>query len=1363
MSIFYSFCRVFSAFFVKNMYSMHHQIINKKIVMQSAILLCCFLFPFFINAQVFERIENNARFPQLLNNTGIAVADYDNDHDLDIFLVAKNDFASIQPNTQSRLLQNNNDGTFSDVTDAAGFSGIYNYDEADPGWEYGVKMGVSWGDYDKDGFADLLLTNYRHLQLFRNQGDGSFAEVTTTAGLPMADSCYYTSALWWDLDKDGDLDAYVTKWGGCSQNRYFKNEGNGTFVEKTEILNLGGTKDKTWMATPMDANQDGRWDIYLANDFAKNELLIQNADGTFTEQAAAFQLDLNGNDMGITTGDYNNDGQFDLFITNIDNNRLLSPTPNSTYENVAESKNVAHTYWAWGCQFADMDLDGDEDLFVANGYQNDQFYFPVLKNNFLFKNLHLEGQDTFQNISAATGVDEFSNSMCLNVFDYDVDGDLDVFVSNMDDTPFFYENKVTNEGENEPNWTNIELKGTISNQNGLGSKITIWADGKAQYRLKTGANLLSQSLTAVHFGLGNATIIDSLKIEWDLGLIEKFYNLPVNEYLEIQENAGLTVLNLQNDKIFGCTDPNSCTYNPAATVENGSCSYRPPVEIMGKTNSGYLKTEIYTCNQNPNSTYHWSVENGDILAGQGTPTVTIQWHLAKEGQLILKEINECESEESELIVALSLANMDEKHSIARLWNEALLLAIRRDFARPTVHARNLFHTSVAMYDAWAIYDDEARTYLLGKTVGDFTSEMPDGETPIYNSVENRRETLSFAMYRLLHHRFLQSPGYPVVRHVFDDLMEELGYDASQNSTDYSDGNPAALGNFIAQTVIDFGKQDGATELQGYANAYYETSNPPLITNQAGVSDTINPNRWQPLSFETFIDQSGNLIEGTTPDFLSPEWGNVTPFSLSESTKKTYQRNGDTYHVFHDPDRPPYLDTLQNTAESEQYKWGFSLVSIWGSQLSPDDGALWDISPAGIGNVGLEELPTDFADFPDFYQLLEGGDIGKGRSRNPITQQPYPEQLVPRGDYARVLAEFWADGPDSETPPGHWFVLLNKVNDHPELTKKLGGKGQPLTDLEWDVKSYFILGGTMHDAAIAAWSVKGWYDYIRPISAIRYLAERGQSSDPTLPNYDVAGIPLVEGWVEMVKAGDPLAGVNEQHLGKIKLYTWRGHRYINDPETDAAGVDWILAEDWMPYQRISFVTPPFAGYVSGHSTYSRAAAEAMTLLTGDEYFPGGVGEFVAYQNEFLVFEEGPSQDVILQWATYQDASDQCSLSRIWGGIHPPADDIPGRLMGEKIGQAAFRFAVPYFSSEVATTEELPLILYPNPVAKSGVLTLTNTTAEMDFKMANSLGKLVAMESVVFDAVFGCTEIRIGDLAAGVYFIYGEDRVWEVVVF
>jgi hypothetical protein len=261
-------------------------------------------------------------------------------------------------------------------------------------------------------------------------------------------------------------------------------------------------------------------------------------------------------------------------------------------------------------------------------------------------------------------------------------------------------------------------------------------------------------------------------------------------------------------------------------------------------------------------------------------------------------------------------------------------------------------------------------------------------------------------------------------------------------------------------------------------------------------------------------------------------------------------------------------------------------------------------------------------------------------------------------------------------------------------KRLGGTGPLLGDLEWDVKVYLALGAAMHDVAIAAWGVKGWYDYIRPVSAIRYMCDRGQSSDSSAASYAEDGIHLYPGSVELISAESTrpgarhahLAGPAGQHIGKIAVHAWRGPDFIDDPETDVAGVGWIRCENWWPYQRPSFVTPPFAGYVSGHSTYSRAAAEVMTRLTGDAFFPGGLGEFHAPANEFLVFEDGPSQSITLQWARYYDASDECSLSRIYGGIHPTADDIPGRFMGAQIGQNVMQQVLHYFSSPVIDSAE-----------------------------------------------------------------------------
>ena len=634
-----------------------------------------------------------------------------------------------------------------------------------------------------------------------------------------------------------------------------------------------------------------------------------------------------------------------------------------------------------------------------------------------------------------------------------------------------------------------------------------------------------------------------------------------------------------------------------------------------------------------------------------------------------------------LTFLLSWGNLcQSQHSIARQWNEELLHAIRNDFARPTVHARNLFHSSVAMYDAWAAYDEEAEPFFLGKTIQGFNCELDSFPMPEDINAA-REEAMSYAVYRLMNNRFLFSPGGSEILPRLDTFMMDLGYDINFSSTNYQQGSAAALGNYIAQCLINFGFQDNSNEQFGYINLYYEPVNPELVMSMPGNPTIVDPNRWQPLSLDVFIDQSGNEVPISAPAFLSPEWGQCIPFALGKEDLTIYNRDNFDYWVYHDPGAPPYLDTTAVGGLSEEYKWGFSLVSIWSSHLDPADTTMWDISPASIGNIELDEYPTTIEGLRSFYKEFEGGDIGEGHDINPYTGEAYTPQLVKRADYARVLAEFWADGPDSETPPGHWFTILNYVNDHPLFEKKYRGQGEVLDELEWDVKAYLMMGGAMHDAAITAWGIKGWYDYIRPVSAIRAMAEYGQSTDSLLPSYHPGGIPLVPGFIELVEEGDSLAGENNENVGKIKIYAWRGPDFIEVPETDIAGVGWILAEGWWPYQRPTFVTPPFAGYVSGHSTYSRAAAEVMTMLTGDAFFPGGIGEFIAEKNEFLVFEDGPSEDIILQWATYRDASEQTSLSRIWGGIHPPADDIPGRLMGIKIGIDAFDKAEALFYNDV----------------------------------------------------------------------------------
>lgn len=615
-------------------------------------------------------------------------------------------------------------------------------------------------------------------------------------------------------------------------------------------------------------------------------------------------------------------------------------------------------------------------------------------------------------------------------------------------------------------------------------------------------------------------------------------------------------------------------------------------------------------------------------------------------------------------------------SIARLWNEAQIQAVRLDFARPPVQARNFFHVSMAMYDAWAAYDTVAKPYLLGQTVGNYPCPFNGVPQPT-NLKAARNEAISFAAYRLLSYRYRNSPGYlnGTTRANLDNMMTLLGYNRADTSTNYASGSPAALGNYIAKCVIAYGLQDSSNEAHNHENRYYRPINPPLEVSKPGNPKIKDPNRWQPLSLALAIDQNGNVLSSSTQVFQSPEWGYVVPFAFKPTDKTVYLRDTVPYWVYDDPGNFPHLDTTKITPESEEYKWNFELVTIWGSHLTPNDTVVWDISPRTQGNT--PPLPTTLAGLHDFYKI-NGGDYGVGYPVNPATGQPYQPQFVKRGDYARVVAEFWADGPNSETPPGHWFSMINRfVLDYPGFSRRFGGKGPVLDDLEYDVKAYFTLGGAVHDAAIGAWGVKGWYDGVRPISALRYMAGKGQSSDPNAPRYHPAGIQLVPGLIEQIKAGDPLAGAGSANVGKIKFRTWRGNAYAANPFTGIADVDWILADEWVSFQRTTFVTPPFSGYISGHSTYSRSAAEALTMLTGTPFFPGGMAEYNIQANSFLAAERGPSAGFKLQWATYRDASNQASLSRIWGGIHPPFDDIPGRIMGVKIGTGAFAKARTYF--------------------------------------------------------------------------------------
>tara|TARA_B110000908_G_scaffold170256_1_gene229266 strand:+ start:690 stop:3299 length:2610 start_codon:yes stop_codon:yes gene_type:complete len=646
-----------------------------------------------------------------------------------------------------------------------------------------------------------------------------------------------------------------------------------------------------------------------------------------------------------------------------------------------------------------------------------------------------------------------------------------------------------------------------------------------------------------------------------------------------------------------------------------------------------------------------------------------------------------------MIHGTSVAQIDiQEHSAARVWMDQYLNAIKEDGLGPTIHARNLFHLSIAMYDAWEVYNGgDLNTFFLGKEFGGYTCEFEGIQMP-ENIDSAMNVAINYAAFRYMVTKFNTYSSKVRILDTFISKFDSLGFNSRFHSADYSGGSPAALGNYIAAKLIEFGLSEPAGDEDGYEGYNYSPVNKSLRPDIPGNKNLKYKNRWQPLAMREYVSQKGwdptlqdwnYLLILPEDDFLTPHWGEITPFAMGPDQLSEKTREGTTFKLYNDPGFPPLIG--KNDEHTFGYQWNFSLVNSWGAHNDPADETKIDISPAAIGpTTGL--LPNSINEYLDFFDFENGGVRTTKQDVNPTTGKAYEHNLVKRGDYTRVIAEYWVDGVNTMGPPGHWIHTFNESSDHPSFEKRWAGKGPVLSDLEWDIKSYLAICGALHDAGISAWSAKAYYDYIRPISAIRWMAENGQCSDTTLSNYNSEGLPLVSGQIEVVKRGDPLAKANKENIGKMKMHSWRGHEAIDDVNEDVAGSGWILAENWWPYQRYSFATPPFAGYVSGHSTFSIAAAEIITLITGDPYFPGGLKEITFEKDSFLEFEKGPSEDITLQWATYREAADETCLSRIWGGIHPPVDDIEGRKIGEKVAVQAFEFSNKIFNNSHLLVDE-----------------------------------------------------------------------------
>lgn len=653
-----------------------------------------------------------------------------------------------------------------------------------------------------------------------------------------------------------------------------------------------------------------------------------------------------------------------------------------------------------------------------------------------------------------------------------------------------------------------------------------------------------------------------------------------------------------------------------------------------------------------------------------------------------------------LVSAPVVLAQNPTQTVARQWDEQLLSAIRLNVPNPPAHARNIFHTAAAMYAAWAAYDSTAVGYI-------YNEKIPlTGMAPAQIEAA-RNEAISYAAYRVLYERFkpAPTPEDPDPQNASTTAFTERlgllgGTKAISTAPVTNDPTPSELGKRVARAILTWGASDAfanpsvATYLAAYNNG---SSNPNMLIQPltvlgnnfnntpdmplgVGLPEGTNPAYWQPLALSSRVEQNGIVVPGGTQAFVGVQGMATTPFSLTRT---------DPSRPWIDPGGPSRLSTPGNPSPTDD-KYKQQALAVVRASSKLNDPTMVNRSPGAFGNNPL------------------GTDDGTGHPKNPVTNADYPPNMMKLGDFARVIAEYWADGPKSETPPGHWQVLASQVSDDVELVKKIGGTGPAVSPLEWDVKAYFVVAAATHDAACAAWALKRYYSGMRPITMIRYMSAKGQSSNPNGPSYHSEGIPLEDGVVEVITKASSAPGQRHAKIwdvftsgeldgdlliGQIAVRSWPGEEPRNKPAPSIADyqspVRWQLGKDWLPFQRKTFNTPAFPGYISGHSTFSRAAAEALTLLTGTPNFPGGFHEHVVTANTMQI-DKGPSVDVRLQWCTYYDAADQAGQSRRWGGIHPSEDDYDGRRTGSICGKSAYALAAKYWDGSIVNDVIVPTI-------------------------------------------------------------------------
>ena len=539
------------------------------------IAFCSVLFPAYSNTQVqFVDVTHEAgihwthvdgrsgkKYPMEILGSGAAFFDYDNDGDPDLYLVNGAPLPGYNTSDipTNCLYQNNGDGTFTDVTQKAKIG--------DAGYGHGCAV----GDYNNDGNLDLYVTNYGKNRLYRNNGDTTFSDVTEEAGVP--EPRWSTGCAFADYDQDGNLDLYVVNyivfsldeenpWCGlkekgirayCKPDNFiaqsdtlFRNNGDGTFTDVTKLTGIHNPNGKGLGVAWGDYNNDGNVDIYVANDSTENFFFQNLGNGKFTEIGFMIGVALseNGiveNGMGTAFGDWDNDGWLDLTVTN------YTDQTNTFYHNdkdgfftdstsITKTAKITYQYVGWGTAFVDIDNDGYGDVFVANGHLHDNLRElgqegTYGQRNLLFHNLH---NGTFTEVSQSLGAGmKFEDvSRGATFADYDLDGDIDILVTNSNTPPRL----LRNDGGNRNNWLQLRLKATNSSSDAIGARVKVTTGELTQIReVQSGDGYLSQRELKLHFGIGKHQKIDRIEVRWVGGNIQVIESVTANQVLLLIE------------------------------------------------------------------------------------------------------------------------------------------------------------------------------------------------------------------------------------------------------------------------------------------------------------------------------------------------------------------------------------------------------------------------------------------------------------------------------------------------------------------------------------------------------------------------------------------------------------------------------------------------------------------------------------------------------------------------------------------------------------------------------------------------------------------------------------------------------------